>query len=156
MAKKSELLSSSKFSTKAGIPASTVSKLIREGKIKAVKKSGKWMIDPSQLKAKAVTKASKISKPSAKKKPAKSVPKKAAAKTKKPTPREDKKPAVVKKAYSIAEFAEITYLTEKGVTEWLKTGLLTGQQDASGDWRIDAANLEVPNVRRLVREDRIP
>ena len=155
MAKKSEMLTSSEFSTKTGIPASTVSKLIRDGKIKAVKKSGKWMIDPSQLKVKAVAKASKNNKPSAKKKPAKPAPKKAAAKTKKPTAGEDKKPAVAKKAYSIAEFADITYLTEKGVTEWLKTGRLTGQQDASGDWRIDAANLEVPNVRRLVREDRI-
>ena len=41
MAKKSELLTSSEFSTKAVIPPSAVSKLIRDGKIKAVKKSGK-------------------------------------------------------------------------------------------------------------------
>ena len=151
MAKKSELLTSSEFSKKAGIPASTVSKLIRDGNIKAVKKSGKWMIDPSQLEVKAVAKASKISKPSAKKKPEKPAPKKAVAKTKQPMPKDDKKPTAAKRAYSIAEFADLTYLTEKGVAEWLKTGLLTGQQDANGDWRIDAANLEVPNVRRLVR-----
>jgi hypothetical protein len=109
------------------------------------------MIDPSQLKMKAVAKASKTSKPSAKKKPLKPAPKKAPAKTKKPTAKDDKKPTAAKRAYSIAEFADLTYLTEKGVAEWLKTGLLTGQQDANGDWRIDAANLEVPNVRRLVR-----
>ncbi len=56
------------------------------------------------------------------------------------------------KSFSIAEFAQMTYLTEKGVSEWLKTGQLAGQQNDKGDWRIDAANLEKPNVKRLVRE----
>jgi len=35
--------------------------------------------------------------------------------------------------------------------EWLKLGRLTGQQIAGGQWQVDAANLEVPNVKRLVR-----
>ena len=51
MAKDAQLLSSSEFAEKAGIPVSRVTKLIRDGKIKAEKKSGKWMLDPSQIKA---------------------------------------------------------------------------------------------------------
>jgi predicted site-specific integrase-resolvase len=145
MAKKSELLTSSEFSSKAGISASTVSKLIRNGKIKAVKKSGKWMIDPDQLKAKAVTKATK-------KKPAKSAPQKATAKAKKSSAPKAAKPAVAQKTFTAAEFAEMTYLTEKGVSEWLKCGRLAGHQDDKGGWRIDAANLDTPNIKRLIRK----
>ena len=59
MAKKSDLLTSSEFSSKTGISKSTVSKLIREGKIKAEKMSGKWMISPDQLNAQAAKKALK-------------------------------------------------------------------------------------------------
>jgi predicted site-specific integrase-resolvase len=145
MAKKSELLTSSEFSSKAGISASTVSKLIRNGKIKAVKKSGKWMIDPDQLKAKAVTKATK-------KKHAKSAPQKATAKAKKSSAPKAAKPAVAQKTFTAAEFAEMTYLTEKGVSEWLKCGRLAGHQDDKGGWRIDAANLDTPNIKRLIRK----
>lgn len=61
------------------------------------------------------------------------------------------KPAKTTPSFSIVEFADMTYLTEKGVRQWLQQGLLKGQQDAQGNWRIDASNLEVPNVKRLVR-----
>ena len=152
MAKKSELLTSSEFSSKAGISASTVSKLIRDGKIKAVKKSGKWMIDPDQLKVKAVTKATQKSKPSTKKKPAKSAPHNATAKAKKSSAPKAAKPAVAQKTFTVAEFAEMTYLTEKGVSEWLKCGQLAGHQDDKGGWRIEAANLDTPNIKRLIRK----
>jgi hypothetical protein len=145
MAKKHELLTSSEFSEKSGIPTSKVSKLIRDGKLKAVKKSGKWLIESSQLKAKTVIKAMKKSGPSAKKKSSKSA-------AKKPAIKKEETPTDSQKTYSIAEFADITYLTEKGVAEWLKAGLLTGNQDSGGAWRVDAGNLEVPNVKRLVRE----
>ena len=156
MAKKSELLTSAKFAKKTGLTTAAVSKLIRDGKIKATKKSGKWMIDPDQLKAKAVKAASKPGKQKAKKKDAKSKPKKAASKPPKaaqPKVAEPKaeKPATGQKSYSIAEFAGMTYLTEKGVAEWLKLGRLTGSQDDRGDWRIDAANLDTAPIKRLVR-----
>ena len=161
MAKKSELLTSAKFAKKTGLTTAAVSKLIRDGKIKATKKSGKWMIDPDQLNAKAVRSASKADKPKAKKKAAKPKPKKAATKPQKaaqpkvaqPKVAESKteKPATGQKSYSIAEFAGMTYLTEKGVAEWLKLGRLSGSQDAQGAWRIDAANLEASIVKRLVR-----
>ena len=82
------------------------------------------------------------------KKPAKkAAPKKTAAPKKKAAP----KSAKAAKSFSVAAFADMTYLTEKGVKEWLQQGLLKGQQNAKGDWQIDASNLEVPNVKRLVR-----
>ena len=94
--------------------------------------------------------------------------KKAAAPVKKAASQVKKEPAPVKKAaatekkatsqpaksakfFSVAEFADMTYLTENGVMQWLKQGRLKGQQSDKGDWQIDAANLEVPHVKRLVR-----
>ena len=149
MAKKSELLTSAEFAKKAGLKTAAVSKLIREGKIKATKQSGKWMIDPDQLNAAA---AAKSGKPAAKKKAAKPKQKKAPAKAKKTAAPKADKPAAGAKTFSIAEFAGMTYLTEKGVAEWLKSGRLSGSQDAQGAWRIDAANLEAPGMKRLVRD----
>ena len=49
MATKSQLLTTSEFASQAGIASAKISKLIREGKIKAEKKSGKWMIDAANL-----------------------------------------------------------------------------------------------------------
>lgn len=159
MAKKSELLTSAKFAKKTGLTTAAVSKLIRDGKIEATKKSGKWMIDPDQLNAKAVKAtskavkaASKSGKPKAKKKAAKPIPKKAATESKKAAEPKADKPAGAQKSFSIAEFAGMTYLTEKGVAEWLKLGRLAGSQDAQGDWRIDAVNLEAAPIKRLVRD----
>ena len=173
MAKKSELLTSAKFAKKTGLTTAAVSKLIRDGKIKATKKSGKWMIDPDQLNAKAVKvtskavkatskavkvtskavkAASKPGKPKTKKKAAKPTPKKAATESEKAAEPKADKPAGAQKSFSIAEFAGMTYLTEKGVAEWLKLGRLTGSQDAQGNWRIDAANLEAAPLKRLVRD----
>ena len=73
--------------------------------------------------------------------------KKTAAPKKKAAP----KAAKAAKSFSVAEFAGMTYLTENGVMDWLRKGLLKGQQDAKGAWQVDASNLEVPNVKRLVR-----
>ena len=144
MAKQDQFLTTGEFASKAGIPTSSVTKLIREGKIRAEKKSGKWMISPDQLKTKAVQDSIK---------PGKSARKKATAN--KPAPTQKDKPAKAKttagKMYTVAEFASMTYLTEFGVKEWLKEGRLTGQQAAGGEWQIDAANLELPDVKRLVR-----
>jgi hypothetical protein len=154
MANKDQFLTTDKFAKKAGIPTSSVTKLIRDGKIKAEKKSGKWAIAPDQLKAKAVTDLSQPGKKAAAKKAAKPAPKKAAAK--KPAPTKKDQPAKTKpaagKTYTVAEFAGMTYLTEFGVIEWLKQGRLAGQQVAGGDWEIDAANLETSDVKRLVRD----
>jgi hypothetical protein len=96
----------------------------------------------------------KKGKPAPKKKTSKTAPKKAAA-SKKPAPVKKAKPASGKtsasKAYSLAEFVNMTYLTENGVKEWLKQGRLSGRQNEAGEWLIDAANLEAPYIKRLVR-----
>ena len=126
---------------------------------KEQKKSAKKPQTKGAAKAKKVTaKAKKAAAPA--KKPA-ARPKKAAAPAKKPAapakkaaaPKKKAAPASAKatKSFSIAEFADMTYLTENGVKEWLQQGLLKGQQNTSGDWRIEASNLEVTNVKRLVR-----
>ena len=144
MATKSQLLTTSEFASRAGIAAAKVSKLIRDGIIKAEKKSGKWMISSGELKA--VKGLSKQNKPSPKKKAPKAAPKKAAA---------AKKPAAAKpsaaRTIPLADFVNMTYLTETGVRDWLRQGRLKGVQNDSGEWLIDAANLEVPDIKRLVR-----
>jgi len=94
--------------------------------------------------AKGAAKAKKVG---AKAKKTAAPAKKAAAPKKKTTP----KPAKTTKSFSVAEFAGMTFLTENGVKQWLQQGLLKGQQSARGDWQIEASNLEIPNVKRLVR-----
>ena len=152
MATKSQLLTTSEFASRAGIAAAKVSKLIRDGIIKAEKKSGKWMISSGELKA--VKGLSKQNKPSPKKKAPKAAPKKAAAAKKPAAPKIDK-PAAAKpsaaRTIPLADFVNMTYLTETGVRDWLRQGRLKGVQNDSGEWLIDAANLEVPDIKRLVR-----
>jgi hypothetical protein len=74
-----------------------------------------------------------------------------AKKTAAPKKKAPPKPAKAAKSFSVAEFADMTYLTENGVMQWLQQGLLKGQQNAKGAWQVDASNLEIPNVKRLVR-----
>jgi len=140
MADKTQFLTTSEFSKKAGIPVSTVSKLIRSGKIKGAKKAGKWLIGEDQLAAKAIQESAKGSKAA----PVAKSP------AKKPgQPKKSAKPSA--QDYSIAEFSAMTYLTEFGVKHFLKEGRLKGAQDDKGDWRIEAMNLEVPGIKNLVR-----
>jgi hypothetical protein len=91
--------------------------------------------------------AAKAKKAGAKAKKAAAPAKKTAAPKKKAAP----KSAKASKSFSVAGFADMTYLSENGVMQWLKQGLLIGQQNAKGAWQVDASNLEVPNVKRLVR-----
>ena len=103
--------------------------------------------------AKKSTTPKKAAKPAAAKKSA--PPKKAAKPTaaQKTAPPKKVKPAKAPagKGIPLDEFVSMTYLTANGVKEWLKQGRLTGSQDGSGQWMIDAANLDVPDVKRLVR-----
>jgi excisionase family DNA binding protein len=167
------------FAKATGIPAATISKLIREGKLKAKKEGQSWMISQSQLAAKVVrelgkppkpTKAKKPSTPAAARTPARvakpvrraptpsPAPKASAAPV--PPPEPVSEPAVgvrpkgpsAEKTYSASEFAAMTYLTEKGVSEWLKSGKLTGVKTEGGEWRVLASNLQVPSISRLVRK----
>jgi len=153
MAKKDPFLTTGEFASKAGIPTSSVTKLIKEGKIKAEKKSGKWKISPDQLKAQPVKDLIAPPGKAGGKKAVKPAKKKTAAQKTAPTKRD--KPTKVRstggKTFTVAEFAAMTYLTELGVRQWLKQGRLTGHQGAGGEWEIDPANLELPDLKRLVR-----
>jgi predicted site-specific integrase-resolvase len=46
----------------------------------------------------------------------------------------------------------MTYLTEKGVSEWLRTGRLQGVKTQAGEWRVLDSNLQVPFISRLARK----
>ena len=155
MANKDQFLTTGEFASKTGIATSSVTKLIRAGKIKAEKKSGKWMISPDQLKTEAVKNSSKTAKKASGEKSVKGADKKTTVK--KPATAQKDEPGKVKTAggrmFSVVEFADMTYLTEFGVMEWLKKGRLCGQQAAGGEWKVDAANLETPDVKRLLRQD---
>ena len=113
------------------------------------KKEQKKPAKKSQAKGAAKTKkaGAKAKKTAAPAEKAAAPAKKTAAPKKKATP----KSAKAAKSFSVAQFADMTYLTENGVRQWLQQGLLKGQQNAQGAWQVDASNLEVPNVKRLVR-----
>ena len=113
---------------------------------KAQKKPSKKPQTKGAAKAKKVT--TKAKKAAAPAKKAATKPKKTAAPAKKAAA---PKSAKASKSFSVAEFADMTFLTENGVMQWLQQGLLKGQQSARGDWQIEASNLEVPNVKRMVR-----
>jgi excisionase family DNA binding protein len=179
MATPSKSMTTREFAKATGIPAATISKLIREGKLKAKKEGQSWMIPQSQLAAKVVRELGKPPKPPKTKKPSKPAaaprPAKAAKPVRRapapspaqavpaapvPPPEPVSEPAVGvrpkgpsdEKTYSASEFAAMTYLTEKGVSEWFKSGKLKGVKTESGEWRVLASNLQVPSISRLVRK----
>ena len=168
MATPRKSMTTSEFAKATGIPAATISKLIREGKLKAKKEGQSWMIPQSQLAAKVVRELGKPHKPPKAKKPSKPapIPAKAAKPVRKapaalvPPPEPVPEPAVgvrpkgpsAEKTYSASEFAAMTYLTEKGVSEWLKSGKLKGVKTESGEWRVLESNLQVASISRLVRK----
>lgn len=181
MATPSKSMTAGEFAKAAGIPAATISKLIQNGKLKAKREGNKWMVPSSQLESKTVRELGKARKPARPKKTARAAaatrPVKAPApQVSAPAPRKEPvasapgprdvspagTPAPVEaprpgagseeKTYSIAEFATLTYLTEKGVSEWLKIGRLQGVKTDSGDWRVLESNLEVSDISRLIRK----
>ena len=130
MTEQHTFLNAKEFSEKTGISSSTVTKLLRNGKINGEKKSGKWFIPNSELTSPAVLELTG-------KQPADPAP--------------EAKEAVSSKKYSVSEFSKMTYLTEKGVLQWLNQGRLKGGKTSQGEWVVDAANLDIPDVGRLVR-----
>jgi len=179
MATPSKSMTTSEFAKATGIPAATISKLIREGKLKAKKEGQSWMIPQSQLAAKVVRELGKPPKPPKAKKPstpaAAPTPAKAAKPVRRPAapspapvapaapvppPEPVSEPAVgarpkgpsAEKSFSASEFSAMTYLTEKGVSEWLKSGKLKGVKTESGEWRVLESNLQAPSISRLVRK----
>ncbi len=133
------MMTTAQFAKKAGVSTSTVSKWIRSGKVEGTKQGGKWMISEDQLKK--VTDASSG--------PAK--PKAASA----PKPAKTATPPTAKKSdgpcHSVEAFSNLTYLTPFGVERYLKEGKLTGKMNSSGQWEVDASNLERKEIKHLVR-----
>jgi hypothetical protein len=123
MDKQKKVFSTKEFSSLTGMPVSSITKLLRERKLEGTKASGKWIIFEDQLQSKCIQEMLK-----------------------------DDNNTRIKKTYSVTEFAEMTYLTAFGVKQWLKKGLLMGKINIEGVWQVDAENLEIPNVKRLVRE----
>ena len=178
MATPSKSMTTREFAKATAIPAATISKLIREGKLKARKQGNSWMIPESQLGAKVVRELGKPPKTAKAKKPSMPAAASRPAKAAKPVRRPDApspvppvkaapvsppellpKPAVdtrpenppAEKTYSVSEFAAMTYLTEKGVSEWLRIGRLQGIRRENGELHVSASNLQVPGISRLVR-----
>lgn len=175
MATQTKPMTTSEFAKATGIPAATISKLIRDGKLKAKKEGKAWMIPPSQFdskivrelgkapqkpsKAAATPKPSKpsesrVSAPAPQKPPVAASPPPSGPKVETVTPAASSRPepSPAEKTYSIPEFAAMTYLTEKGVSEWLKTGRLQGVKTEAGEWRVLDSNLRVPDISRLARK----
>jgi excisionase family DNA binding protein len=151
MAQKTDALTTKQFSEITGMPVSTVTRLIRDGRIKAQKKSGRWMISKDQLSATAGDAPAVKSSAPDRKTPAAVSPKQDTPAPAAKPPKAAHPGSQTKKSLDISEFAALTYLTEYGVTQWLTKGRLTGRQDENGIWQVDASNLDHPHIKRLLR-----
>jgi len=125
------LLTAKEFASRSGLSVSHVTKMLREKKLKGHKESGKWMIPADALK-------------DAGQAPAPAEPQKAA-------PTKTTQPSSAAQSMSVSEFSAKTYLTETGVIRWLKNGRLKGTLTSGGEWQVDAASLELPTVKHLLR-----
>ena len=130
-----QFLNTKEFAKLSGLSTNQISKYLRNGSLKGEKKSGKWQIPKSELDSPVVKGASAPA-------PAKETAPKAPA----PQPS-----TTTSGALTVAEFAQKTFLTEKGVLEWITKGRINGIKDANGQWQISAASLEDPAVAYLVR-----
>ncbi len=134
MADNGKTLTTSEFSQMTGIAVSTVTQMLRQGKINGEKRNGKWAIYESALQNQSgVTKIDRGD-----------------ASTRLGPIFET--PTDSGKAYDVETFARMTYLTEKGVRQWLKTGRLSGRTDTGGKMLVDATNLDRSELRHLVRK----
>lgn len=134
MAGNDKTLTTAEFSQMTGIPVSRITQMLRSEKIRGEKRSGKWMIDESEVQNAAVVSKIDHGKPS----------------EKPDTPGNTQ--SVAQKGYDVESFVQMTYLTEKGVRRWLKTGRLSGGIDTGGKILVDAANLDRPELSHLIRK----
>ena len=134
MAENEKTLTTAEFSKMSGISVSTITQMLRRDKIRGEKRSGKWAIFESELQHPAVASQKKRGKLSASLEPRLKTQVDAA------------------NAYDIETFVQMTYLTKKGVRQWLKTGRLSGRIDADGKVTVDAGNLDRPELQHLIRK----
>ncbi len=133
MANNDNTLTTADFSKQTGLAVSTVTKMLRQGKIKGEKRAGKWAIYASELQNPTLMRG-KHAEASISPVPASS------ASSDNPT------------TYDVETFARMTYLTEYGVRQWLRIGRLKGAIVSGGEMRVDAANLKRPELQHLLRK----
>lgn len=134
MVENEKTLTTTEFSQMTGIAVPTITRMLRQETIRGKKRGGKWAIYESELQNRTVA---------TRKDPAAMPPGLNPAAN---------PPADSPKTVDVDAFAQMTYLTEKGVRQWLKTGRLSGRTGADGTLRVDASNLERPELRHLIRK----
>jgi hypothetical protein len=132
-------LTTSEYSKISGRSVSTITKLLRDGKLKGQKVNGKWAIDASQAQPTG----------SNTEQPQNNAQKNAPPVAEPSTPA---KSSSGNKTYDVDTFTRMTYLTEKGVRQWVKSGRLSGSVDARGNVFVDADNLDRSEIRHLIRK----
>ena len=132
-------LTTNEYSKISGISVSTITKMLRDGSLKGQKVNGKWAIDANQAQPPQSSTGQ---------------PKKKVRQTEPPAanPSTSTQASSGNRAYDVDTFTQMTYLTEKGVRQWVKNGRLTGIVDAKGNVLIDADNLDRPEIRHLIRK----
>ncbi len=125
-------LTTAEYSRMTGLAVATITKMLRQATLQGEKRAGKWAIFESELQ-KVTTDGGQGNADAAQ-------------------GARDDRPAAKARPYDVATFARLTYLTEKGVRLWLRSGRLTGHVDASGNLMVDAANLERPEIQHLIRK----
>lgn len=134
MTENGKTLTTGEFSQLTGIAVPTITRMLRQDKIRGKKRSGKWIIYENELQNSAVVAQKDPGGISPGVDPIRDVP------------------VASHKTYDVEAFALMTYLTEKGVRQWLKTGRLSGHPGADGMVRVDAANLDRPELQHLIRK----
>ena len=129
MGQKDTFLTAKEFALRSGLAVTQVTKMLREKKLAGEKQSGKWMIPASALTSLGESTSAAPATPPAK-------------------PAQTAGNATV---YSVSEFSAMSYLTETGVLRWLKQERLKGTLTPSGEWQVDAASLELPYIKHLLR-----
>jgi excisionase family DNA binding protein len=130
-------LTTNEYSKISGLSASTISKMLRKGKLRGQKVGGKWAIDASE--AQQIQFGAEQTN-------------KQGQETPKPVYKEATPPKTANnKTYDLETFTRMTYLTEQGVRQWIKTGRLSGSVDDNGNLLVDADNLDRPEIRHLIR-----
>jgi hypothetical protein len=125
-----QFLDTKAFASITGMANNLIAKHLREGRLKGEKKSGKWLIPESELTSPVVTGLfNTLNEETVGKVP----------------------PLTEAPGFTVSQFSAKTYLTETGVVQWLTKGLLQGEKNLKGEWTVSAANLEDPNVKRLLR-----
>ena len=127
-------LTTAQYSEKTGIAVATVARMLRQGKLRGEKRDGKWAIFASDLLDAGVATKTSGNQAAASSDPV------------------VKAPPGQGKTYDVESFARLTYLTETGVRQWLRSGRLSGSTDSSGNPRVDASNLARLEFKHLVRD----